>query len=270
MPVRLDGVAHTILVASGKGGVGKTTVAVNLALALARDGARVGIFDADLYGPNVPLMLGIRRRSSSQGMVPIARAQHRSYIAPLERFGLRVMSMGFVVADRDALNPDPRFVNRLVVQTLRDVAWGGLDYLLIDTPPGTGEPQHTLVREVAIDAAVVVTTPSGLALLDAGRSVAAFRRDGVPIAGVIENMAYLVCPHCGEDVALHDQTADSGAALDCPVLARVPTGPEIGRIVGSRHPLLAGEAVEPGATAFIEAAVALRDFLAQNHKTNAG
>ena len=128
--LRIPDVSHVLVVASGKGGVGKTTVAVNLALALRQGGTRVGLFDADLYGPNVPLMLGVRRKQSVQGFVPVFRADSRPYIPPLERFGLKVMSMGFVVGDADAVAPDPFFAGHIIRQTLQDVLWGGLDVLL--------------------------------------------------------------------------------------------------------------------------------------------
>lgn len=234
----LTGVRHAVMVGSGKGGVGKTTVAVNLALALSRLGRRVGLFDADLYGPNVPVMLGVRRKVSSGGMVPISRGNRPPYIRPLRRFGIDVMSMGFLVGDSDAVGPDPRFVNRLVLQTLRDVSWD-VDVLVIDSPPGTGEPQTTLVREVQLDGAVVVTTPGELSLMDAGRSVAAFQRDGLPVLGVIENMAYIRCPGCGETILMHEtgagRTADD---LTGEVLARIPMTPSAARTIGTQHGLL--------------------------------
>src|SRR4029453_1155923 len=139
MPQPIAGVARTLAIASGKGGVGKTTVTVNLALALAQSGARVGILDADIYGPNIPLMLGIRQTKTMPGMLPVARADRTPYIPPIERFGLKVMSIGLRVAEADPVMPDPRFAGRIVSQTLRDVRWGQLDYLLVDLPPGTGE-----------------------------------------------------------------------------------------------------------------------------------
>src|ERR671938_1398565 len=167
--VSIPNIARTLVVASGKGGVGKTTVSVNLALALAARGARVGLFDADIYGPNVPLMLGVRRGQSARGLLPIARASSEPYIQPLERYGLKVMSIGLLVGEGDAVMPDPHDAGRIITQTLRDVRWGALDYLVIDLPPGTGEPQQSLLRAVKVDGMVVVTTPQDLSLLDAGR-----------------------------------------------------------------------------------------------------
>jgi len=168
----LPGVARILAIASGKGGVGKTTVSVNLALALQGLGARVGLFDADIFGPNVPLMLGIHRRQAGGGFVPIARRQGAPpYIPPLERYGLRVMSMGFVIAEDQVINPLAETVGQIVVETLRSVEWGELDWLLIDLPPSAGQPQQDLVDRVAIHGVVIVTTPQDLSLLDSSRSL---------------------------------------------------------------------------------------------------
>ena len=241
MPERIPGVARTLVVASGKGGVGKTTVTVNLALALALSGARVGLFDADIYGPNVPLMLGVRRQvSAGAGMVPIARAQREPYIPPLERYGLKVMSIGLLVAEGEAVMPDPHDAGRIVTQTLRDVAWGELDYLLVDLPPGTGEPQHSLLRAFVVDGAVVVTTPQDLSLLDASRSLGMFHQAGVPILGAIENMSYLRCPHCGERIEVFHRSERAWAIEheSVEVLGRVPMDIGISRGIDAGHPLL--------------------------------
>src|SRR5438045_1230376 len=190
MTQKIRDVSRIIAVASGKGGVGKTTVTVNLALALLLNGARVGLFDADIYGPNVPLMLGVRRSKPTAGWIPIGRAENAPYIKPLERYGLKVMSVGLLVGEMETVMPDPRFVGLIVSRTLKDVLWGELDYLLVDLPPGTGEPQQTLINSVQVDGVVVVTTPQDLSLLDASRSLGLFRQAGVPILGIVENMSY--------------------------------------------------------------------------------
>jgi ATP-binding protein involved in chromosome partitioning len=236
----IAGVARILAVASGKGGVGKTTVTVNLALALAQAGASVGVFDADIYGPNIPLMLGIRQTKTAPGMLPIARAGREPYIDPLQRFGLKIMSIGLLIADADTVMPDPRFAGRIVTQTIQDVRWGQLDYLLIDLPPGTGEPQQSLSTIVTIDGAVVVTTPQDLSLLDAGRSLGLFRQAGVPILGAIENMSYLICPHCGERIEVFHRSERRWQLDDeaIELLGRIPMGLAISRGIDEGHPLL--------------------------------
>ncbi|MCU0492502.1 MAG: Mrp/NBP35 family ATP-binding protein [Chloroflexaceae bacterium] len=206
MPDRIPNISTLIAVASGKGGVGKTTATVHLALALAAQGKRVGIFDADIYGPNVPLMLGVHRRAKASGMVTVARVGNQPYIPPLERFGLKIMSLGLLVGEEDTLLPDSNQAGRIVIRTLRDVLWGELDYLLLDLPPGSGEPQISLVQQIALDGAVVVTTPQDMSLLDAGRSLGLFRQHHIPIIGIVENMSYAVCPHCGERIEVFAQS----------------------------------------------------------------
>jgi ATP-binding protein involved in chromosome partitioning len=237
-PAPLPTVRHLLAVASGKGGVGKTTVTVNLALALSAAGLRVGIFDADVYGPNVPLMLGINRQEGSRAPLPIARASSEPYIDPLERNGLKLMSFGLVMGERDAVLSDPPLIGRLVVQTLRDVLWGELDVLLLDLPPGSGEPQQTLLRSVRLHGVVIVTTPQDLSLLDAGRSLDLFRRAGVPILGVVENMASLTCPHCGQPVEVFHRTSRSWAVESdsLEALGEVPLDVGISRGPGAGPP----------------------------------
>ncbi len=234
----LMNVKHIIAVASGKGGVGKTTVAVNLSLALTQTGARVGLFDADLYGPNVPLMLGVQRRTPSHGQIPTYRDKPAPYIDPLERFGLKVMSIGFVVASDETLMPDPKTQGDIIRQTLQDVKWGELDYLVIDFPPGTGEPQQTLLRTIRISGVVLVTMPQDLSLMDASRSLGLFREEGVPVLGVVENMSYLICPHCGEPIEVFYRSGLKWAIEDKSVelLGRIPIDIEISRPIDRQHP----------------------------------
>jgi len=242
---RIVGVSHVIAVASGKGGVGKTTVAVNLALALQKNGARVGLYDADLYGPNVPLMLGVRRKSSAAsddpaGMIPVARVNAKPYIPPLERFGLRVMSIGLIMGGDAAVTPDPRMAGAIIRQTLEDVQWGELDILVVDLPPGTGEPQQSLLSSIQFDGVVIVTTPQDLSLMDAGRSLQFYRQAGAPILGVIENMSYLHCPHCDEPIEVFHR-GDRPSLLDdadIALLGRVPLNIAISRGIDAGHPLV--------------------------------
>ncbi len=252
----IPNVAHVLAIASGKGGVGKTTVTVNLALALSERGLRVGIFDADIYGPNVPLMLGVRRTKPARGFAPIGRADNTPYITALDRYGLRVMSIGLLVGETEALMPDPMQVGLLVTRTLRDVLWGNLDYLLIDLPPGTGEPQHTILRTIRVDAAIVVTTPQDLSLLDAGRSLGLFRKNNIPILGVVENMSYLQCPHCDEHIEVFHRSNGHWAIVDreLALLGRIPMDIAISKGIDAGHPLLESNPDAREATVFREIA----------------
>ena len=238
----LPNIQHTVAVASGKGGVGKTTVTVNLALALHSLGARVGIFDADIFGPNVPLMLGIHRHKPGGGFVPTARRKDaKPYIQPLERFGLKVMSMGLIVAEDQVINPLAEVAGQVVVETLRSVDWGALDYLLIDLPPSAGQPQQGLLENIALAGVVVVTTPQDLSLLDSSRSLLRYTEAGVPILGVVENMSYFICPNCGErhEIFQHSRQWQPEALQAVPLLGRIPMAAEISRGIDRTHPLMA-------------------------------
>ncbi|MCB9134849.1 MAG: Mrp/NBP35 family ATP-binding protein [Anaerolineales bacterium] len=255
--LKLPTVQRILTVASGKGGVGKTTVSVNVALALQQAGQRVGLFDADLYGPNVPLMLGVRRAAGAgKGFIPVARREHNAYVPPLERFGLKVMSIGLLVGEKDTLLPDSRFAGHIIRQTLQDVQWGELDYLLVDFPPGSGEPQQTLLKTIQFDGAVIVTTPQDLSLMDAGRSLGLFRQNGIPILGLVENMSYLICPHCGEQVEVFHRSRRDWAVEDqsVPLLGRVPMDIAISRGIDEGHPLMQDTPDAIQATAFREIA----------------
>ncbi|MDQ4044715.1 MAG: Mrp/NBP35 family ATP-binding protein, partial [Chloroflexota bacterium] len=184
----ISGVKNTIAVASGKGGVGKSTVAVNLAVALAQDGARVGLLDADVYGPSIPLMMGTAARPTMRD----------NKIVPLEAFGVKIMSIGFLLdADRALIWRGP-LVAQLINQFLNEVNWGELDYLVVDLPPGTGDVQLTLVQKIPLSGAIIVTTPQDVALADAIKGIQMFREVKTPILGIVENMSYFACPHCGE------------------------------------------------------------------------
>jgi len=193
----LPGVCNIIAVGSGKGGVGKTTVAVNLALSLAGQGAQVGLLDADIYGPNVPRMLGLSEQP----------AVEQGKIVPLTRQGLRVMSMGLLTEAATPVIWRGPLVTKAVQQFLGDVAWGELDYLFVDLPPGTGDVQLTLAQTVTLTGAVLVTTPQPVALDDTLRGLEMFRRVNVPVLGMIENMSYFLCPHCGKETDIFGRGA---------------------------------------------------------------
>lgn len=185
----LPGVKNIVAVASGKGGVGKSTVAANLAVALAQDGASVGLIDADITGPNIPLMLGVEGQ-------PVASPDNK--IVPLERYGVKVISIQFFVPEGQPIVWRGPLVGGAIQQFLRDVEWGDLDYLVVDLPPGTSDAQLTLAQAVPISGAVLVTTPQDVSLLDVTKALAMFRRLSVPVMGIVENMTAFVCPHCGE------------------------------------------------------------------------
>jgi ATP-binding protein involved in chromosome partitioning len=212
----LPGVKHTIAVASGKGGVGKSTVAVNLAVGLAQRGARVGLLDADIYGPSIPLMMGVDERPTID---PTGRS-----ILPFDRFGVSFMSLGFLVDKDAAVIWRGPMVMKAIEQLLRDVAWGDLDILVVDMPPGTGDAQLTLCQKVRLSGAVIVTTPQDVALADAIKGVTMFRKVGVPILGIVENMSFFHCPQCGSrtDVFGHGGGRREAARLETPFLGEIP------------------------------------------------
>lgn len=269
----LPEVKHIIAVASGKGGVGKTTVTVNLALALARQGASVGIFDADVYGPNVPIMLGIHRTKAAQGMAAIARrADAAAYIKPLSRFGLKIMSIGLLVAEDEVIDParSPDAVGQLVVQTLKDVLWGPLDYLLIDLPPSAGQPQASLIQRVPLRGVVIVTTPQDLSLLDASRSLRMFQEAKVPVLGIVENMSYFICPNCEEKHEIFQRSAQwrPPTLADAPVLGRIPLTTAVSQSINQANPLMNNQPDTPHAAAFLAATAALQQrILAENGRS---
>src|SRR5499433_1965490 len=186
----IPGIKNLVAVGSGKGGVGKTTVSVNLAISLARQGRRVGLLDADVYGPNVPLMMGTTE-------TPMC---HADRIRPIEKYGVKLMSMGFLNPGDKPLVWRGPMLHNVIQQFLRGVEWGELDYLIIDLPPGTGDVQLSLIQTAPITGAIVVTTPSDVSLEDARKAIHMFYQVKVPILGMVENMSYLSCPHCHERI----------------------------------------------------------------------
>ncbi|MFQ5662922.1 MAG: Mrp/NBP35 family ATP-binding protein [Terriglobia bacterium] len=215
----VPGVKNIIAVASGKGGVGKTTVAVNLAVALSLLGSRVGLLDADVYGPNVPTMLGISD-------LPVGRGDR---IIPLEGYGLKVMSMGFLnPSDKPLIWRGP-MLHQVLQQFLRQVDWGELDYLVIDLPPGTGDVQLSLIQTVPVTGAVIITTPSVVALADVHKAIEMFQQVKVDVLGVVENMSYFLCPHCGQrtEIFSYGEGKHTAEKFKVPFLGEVPLDPSV-------------------------------------------
>jgi ATP-binding protein involved in chromosome partitioning len=227
-------VRSTIAVASGKGGVGKTTVSVNLAVALAQSGAKVGLMDADVYGPNIPIMMGVNEQP---------RALNERII-PLQAYGVKLMSMGFLVPPDQAVIWRGPMLHSAIRQFLSDVEWGDLDYLVIDLPPGTGDVQLTLAQSVPLTGGVVVATPQDVALADVVKGITMFRKLEVPVIGVVENMSYFLCPHCGErtDIFAHGGAQKMAEKYEVPFLGEIPldvairVGGDTGKPVMVTHP----------------------------------
>lgn len=242
----LSGVRNVVAIASGKGGVGKSTVATNLALALARLGAKVGLMDADVYGPSVPILLG------SATVTPTVKDGN---IEPIERFGIRFMSMGLLTGEEQPVIWRGPIATRLIQQFLNQVHWGELDYLLVDLPPGTGDVQLTLTQSAPLTGAVVVTTPQDLAVGVTLRGLRMFEQVQVPILGIVENMSTFACPHCGEHTNIFPTGGGERAAdeLAYKFLGSVPLDPALVRASDSGVPLLATDAgaETPAAKAFM-------------------
>jgi ATP-binding protein involved in chromosome partitioning len=239
MPPRvpIQGVKNLIAVGSGKGGVGKTTVSVNLSVGLAQLGHRVGLMDADVYGPNVPLMMGINQTPMAFG----------DRIQPLEKFGVKLMSMGFLNPGDKPLVWRGPMLHSVIQQFLRGVDWGELDYLVIDLPPGTGDVQLSLIQTAPITGAIVVTTPSDVSLEDARKAIHMFHQVKVPVLGIVENMSYLTCPHCNERVDVFSYGGGRRTAEEMQVhfLAELPLNPAV-RIGGDTgSPIVLQGAGEP-------------------------
>ncbi|MEO7041582.1 MAG: Mrp/NBP35 family ATP-binding protein [Gemmatimonadaceae bacterium] len=262
-PVAFPNLGKLIAVSSGKGGVGKSTVAVNLAVALAKAGARVGIMDADIYGPNVPRMLGLDGPP---------RLDNHDRMVPHEAFGVRVVSLGFLVApDQPAIWRGP-IIMKVINQFLRDVAWGKLDFLIVDMPPGTGDAQLSLVQATQVHSALIVTTPQDVSTGDALRGAKMFERVGVPILGIVENMSYFECPHCGKPTALFGSGGGRKLAdtLNLPLLVEIPLYPRVLEGGDSGRPIVDAEPESGAAKALTQLAErVLEAFPLQAHATGA-
>jgi ATP-binding protein involved in chromosome partitioning len=242
-------VKHTIAISSGKGGVGKSTVAVNLAVALAQQGARVGLMDADMYGPNVPMMMGVRKQPEQQ----------EGKLLPAESHGVKLISMGFFVPEETPLTWRGPMIHTAIQQFFRDVLWGELDYLLIDLPPGTGDAQLSISQLVPLSGAVIVTTPQEVALHDSRKGLVMFQKVNVPLLGIIENMSYFVCGKCGERTEIFSYGGGERAAekLGIPFLGRIPIDPAIRAGGDTGMPIVVANPTSPQAKAFMEIASGL-------------
>ncbi len=239
----LPGVKHVVAVASGKGGVGKSTTACNLALALSRQGLRVGLLDADIYGPSIPKLFGLSGKP---------RVIEGRVIEPMEGYGLKVMSIGFLIEPETAMIWRGPMVQSAITQMLREVAWGDLDILVVDMPPGTGDAQLTMAQATPLSGAVIVSTPQDLALIDARRGVTMFRKVSVPILGIVENMATFICPHCGSESHIfgHGGARAEAERLGVPFLGEIPLSMTIRETSDSGKPVVATDPDGPQAQSY--------------------
>jgi ATP-binding protein involved in chromosome partitioning len=262
-PQPLPGVGSIIAVGSGKGGVGKTTLAVNLAIALARMGHKVGLLDADVYGPNVPLMLGTT-------MAPTVVGEDR--ILPPERYGLKVISVGFLSPGDKPLVWRGPMLHSIIKQFLSQVEWGKLDYLIIDLPPGTGDVAISLVQTVPVTGAVVVTTPSDVALQDARKAIEMFRQVKVDILGIVENMSYFVCPHCQKEIDIFSKGGGERTAqqFGVPFLGSIELDPDIRKGGDTGQPVVLEGDQSPHAQSLFRFARHLMDRVSEVQATSGG
>jgi ATP-binding protein involved in chromosome partitioning len=230
----IGGIKHIIAVASGKGGVGKSTTAVNLALGFKENGLNVGLLDADIYGPSMPRLLAIREKPEIAG---------DNLLLPIQKYGLKVMSMGFLVEEETPMIWRGPMVMSAITQMLKDVAWGALDIMVVDMPPGTGDAQLTLAQQVPLAGAVIVSTPQDLSLIDARRGLNMFKRVDVPVLGIIENMSFFICPKCGErsDIFSHGGARAEAQRLHVPFLGELPLHMAIRETSDAGRPIVAAD-----------------------------
>jgi ATP-binding protein involved in chromosome partitioning len=242
----IPGVKNVVAIGAGKGGVGKTTLAVNLAVALSALGSRVGMIDGDIYGPNVPMMLGVQAQLEAEG----------EKIVPAEKFGIKVVSMGFLTDDQSPVIWRGPMLHSVIRQFFHEVKWGELDYLLIDMPPGTGDVALSLSQTVPVAGAIVVTTPQEVSLADSRRAVRMYQKLNIPVLGLVENMSYFVCPTCQHESDIFGRGGGERTAreMDVPFLGRIPIYEPIRRGGDSGHPLVIAEPESAVARAFFSAA----------------
>ena len=255
--ITLPNIKYKIAVASGKGGVGKSTVATNLAISLAQAGAAVGLMDADAYGPSIPTMMGIKDK-------PQTTPQRK--LIPLVRHNIKLMSIGFMVPEEQAMIWRGPMLHSAIRQFLTDVEWEELDYLIIDLPPGTGDVALTLSQAIPLNGAVIVTTPQDVALADVRRGVAMFERLGVPILGIIENMSYFLCPHCNEktEIFRSDGGKNMSERFSVALLGQIPLDAEVCTAGDIGVPIVAGHPDSPQTAAFAGVAAELDKVLQES------
>ena len=252
-PTEIPGVKHIIAVASGKGGVGKSTTSINLALALKAQGLKVGLMDADIFGPSLPMLVGVDERPESKDKV----------IQPLHAYGLKVMSVGFLIdIDQPVVWRGPRVMGA-TQQLLKDVAWGPLDVLVVDMPPGTGDVQLTMVQQAPLAGAVIVSTPQDLALIDARKGLAMFQQVNVPIMGIIENMTSFVCPHCNEESHIfgHGGAKETAEQLGCEFLGGIPLHISVRESADTGTPIVSSTPESPISKAYAKIASRITEKL---------
>ena len=251
----VPGVDAIIAVASGKGGVGKSTVAANLALALKANGLRIGVLDADIYGPSMPRMLGITGRP---------RSREGKSLIPMENYGVKCMSMGFLVPEDTPMIWRGPMVMSALQQMLREVEWGDLDIMVVDMPPGTGDAQLTMAQQVPLAGAVIVSTPQDIALLDARKGLNMFKKVDVPVLGIVENMSYFLCPHCGgrSEIFSHGGAREEARRLGAEFLGEVPLDLEIRQTSDGGRPITVSDPENPHAVVFRQMAARIWEKVA--------
>ncbi|MBI5777222.1 MAG: Mrp/NBP35 family ATP-binding protein [Nitrospirae bacterium] len=260
-PNLLPDVKHIVAISSGKGGVGKSTVAANLAVAMAASGAKVGLIDADIYGPNIPMMLGVRKPPE----------QKDGKLLPAESYGIKLISMGFFVPEEKAIVWRGPMVHTAIQQFFRDVIWGELDYLLIDLPPGTGDAQLSISQLVTLAGVITVTTPQEVALHDVRKGMMMFKGVNVPLLGVIENMSYYICRHCGEreEIFSHGGGQRAAEKLGVPFLGAIPIDPAIRAGGDEGMPIVIADPDSPQTKAFKDIASKIASELKQQESGSA-
>jgi ATP-binding protein involved in chromosome partitioning len=276
MPQRaelLPGVRNIIGVASGKGGVGKSTVSANLAIALAQAGARVGLLDADIYGPNQPLMLGLRDAQPELRLVEAENGEQVEMLLPVEKHGIKIMSMGFLIGEDQPVIWRGPMLNSALRQFLGQVLWGDLDYLVVDLPPGTGDVQISLIQLTRITGIVHVTTPQEVALQDVRKGLMMFQTQGIPLLGIVENMSYFVCPHCSQPTEIFSRGGGRKLAemYGVPFLGELPLAPEIRSASDEGVPLVIAAPDSEAAARYRQIAETLAAQISiQNYSATAG